>query len=86
MPTPEAGRHRGGICRRHQRGQGLLAAGRDMRERRPEILLQRDAGAVAGKGEAALDQAAQPPPPGSVALGSVIAAGTIQRSKSSGRT
>jgi hypothetical protein len=33
-------------------------------ERRPEFFLQRDAGAMAGKREAALDQSAQPPPPG----------------------
>jgi hypothetical protein len=75
-----------GIRGGDQRRQGLAAPGRDMRQCRPELLLQRNAGAVAGEREAAFDQATQPPPPGSVAPGTVIAAGTTQRSKSSGRT
>ena len=57
-----------------------------MHQSRPEFLFQGHAGAMAREGEAAFDQATQPPPPGSVTPGSVIAAGTPRRSKSSGRT
>jgi hypothetical protein len=74
------------IRRRHQRRQRLAARRRDAGKRSPERLLQRDAGPVARQGEAALYQPTQPPPPSSVAPGVVIAAGTTQRSKSSGRT
>jgi hypothetical protein len=74
------------VGRSDQSGQGLIAFGGDMHECRPELLLQCDAGAVAGERETALDQATQPPPPGSVEPGMVIVASTTQRSKSSGRT
>src|SRR5262249_4785298 len=70
----------------HERSQRLLSAGGDVHQRCPELFLQRDAGAVASEREAALDQSTQPPPPGSEALGTVIAGGTTQRSTSSGRT
>ena len=79
---PVSPRVRGG----HERRQGLVAVGCDVHQGGPEFLLQRDAGAVAREREAALDQAAQPPPPGSVAPGTVFAASTTQRSRFSGRT
>jgi hypothetical protein len=57
-----------------------------MDQRSPELLLQRNAGAMTGEREASLDQATQPPPPDSVAPGIIVADGATQRSKSSGRT
>jgi hypothetical protein len=75
-----------GIGGSDQRRQRLAALGRNMRQCRPEFVLQRDTGAMAGEGEAALDQSTQPPPPGRVAPDTVIAADTARQSKFSGRT
>ena len=85
-PRPAAGPSRARRRPPPPARSGSVTLGGDMHKRRPELLLQCDAGAVAGERETALDQATQPPPPGSVAPGTVIAAGTTQRSKSSGRT
>jgi hypothetical protein len=47
-----------------QGSQRLLTICRNLGEGRPEFFLQRDTGAMAGEREAALDEPAQPPPPG----------------------
>lgn len=44
-----------------------------MLQRDPELLLQRNAGAPAGQGEASLDQRVPSPPPGSVTLNTAVA-------------